>query len=99
MSAAVSNLLSPSDLIKITQAEYDLLSYEEKHNGKAYFITDGAGSSGLAEDIAYDNTDSGMQATDVQGAIDELESTKVTGPDLTLSINNGILRVSWDDGQ
>ncbi len=27
--------------IELTQAEYDALSYDEQHNGKNYFITDG----------------------------------------------------------
>lgn len=39
----------PTDLaeaIELTQAQYDALSYEEKHNGKVYFITDGEGGGG-----------------------------------------------------
>lgn len=31
-------------------------------------------SSNLAEDIIYDNENSGLEATDIQGAIDELNS-------------------------
>lgn len=37
----------------------------------------GGGGGGDAEDIAYDNTESGLTAEDVQAAIDELTSEKV----------------------
>ena len=105
-----------ADYVELTQAEYDLLTPAEKHNGKMYFITDapsggGGGSSTLAglddtnisspsngqilkynastykwenanesggspaaDDVSYDNTTSGLQATEVQSAIDELNS-------------------------
>lgn len=106
-----------ADYVELTQAEYDLLTPAEKHNGKMYFITDapsgggGGGSSTLAElddtnisspsngqilkyntstykwenanesggspaaeDVSYDNTVSGLEATEVQSAIDELNS-------------------------
>jgi hypothetical protein len=43
-----------------------------------YVIGDGQGGSGInASEINYDNTDSGMTATDVQDAIDELNADKV----------------------
>lgn len=32
--------------VELTQAEYNALSYDEKHNGKVYFITDGEGGGG-----------------------------------------------------
>lgn len=62
--------------IKLTQAEYDVLSNEEKNNGKMYLITD-ANEVGEAGQISYDNTSSGLSATTVQSAVDELNSTKV----------------------
>ena len=39
-------------------------------NGKKY----SGASSSMAENIIYDNTESGLEANDVQGAIDELSS-------------------------
>lgn len=41
-----------------------------------YNITDGSASAILAEDVGYDNTSSGLTATDVQDAIDELATEK-----------------------
>lgn len=40
-----------ADYVEITQAEYDQLSYAEKHNGKMYFITDGQGGGGGASAV------------------------------------------------
>lgn len=47
----------------------------------ALFTTPGGGGSGEAEDISYDNTESGLESDNVQGAIDELAAgagSKVT---------------------
>ena len=57
--------------IEITQAEYDALSDEEKASG-AYWITDADANFGNAGMIPYNNTTSGLSATNVQGAIDEV---------------------------
>ena len=35
-----------ADYVELTQAEYDVLTEEEKHNGTIYFITDGEGGGG-----------------------------------------------------
>lgn len=58
--------------IELTQAEYDALTPEEKTNGTEYFITDGTNAPIEAASILYDNEDSGLFASDVQNAIDEL---------------------------
>ena len=39
-------------------------------------IFSGAASFGSADDVAYDNTQSGLTASNVQGALDELDSNK-----------------------
>lgn len=57
--------------IEITQAEYDALSDEEKANG-TYWITDADTNFANAGMIPYSNTASGLGATNVQGAIDEV---------------------------
>lgn len=61
-----------SNIRQLTQAEYDALSEEEKLNGTEYRITD-ANLEGTASNIVYDNAASGLQARNVQGAVDELK--------------------------
>ena len=58
--------------VELTQAEYDALTPDEKTNGTEYFITDGTNAPVEAASILYDNEDSGLVASDVQNAIDEL---------------------------
>lgn len=57
----------------------------------------GSGGGGAASDITYDNTDSGLQATNVQDAIDEL-SIDIPGIFIikgqTLSFTNNVATVS-----
>lgn len=67
-----------SNMVALTQAEYNSLSTAQKNNGNFYFITDADPSYFSAGNIDYDNTDSGLTATNVQDAIDELE-TAVSG--------------------
>ena len=64
--------------VKITQADYDNLSEAEKNKG-IYVITDAdaSGGGGSADLIAYNNTNSGLDSTNVQGAIDELNLANV----------------------
>lgn len=40
-------------------------------------IFSGAASFGSADDVSYDNTTSGLTATDVQGAVDEVANTMI----------------------
>ena len=44
---------------------------EIRYKGQIY---SGAAAFGSADDVSYDNTQSGLTATDVQGAVDELNS-------------------------
>ena len=60
----------------LTQAQYDALTPAEQNNGMTYYISDGAGGgSATASQVTYSNTTSGLSATNVQGAIDEVVST------------------------
>lgn len=43
-------------------------------NGMVVYITDDNGVGVNAEDVTYDNTDSGLTATNVQSAIDEVDN-------------------------
>ena len=68
----VKELAETSDSsITLTQAEYDALSDEEKNSDTTYYISD-ANAEGNAGTVEYDNSTSGMSATNVQSAIDEL---------------------------
>lgn len=59
--------------IKLTQAEFNALSPEEQNNG-LYIITDGY-SEGSASNMAFDNTSSGLSATSVEDAINEIKNS------------------------
>ena len=55
----------------LTQAEYDALSTAEKNNGTVYFISD-SDNMLPAGSVSYDPSVSGLSATDVKSAIDEV---------------------------
>ena len=65
--------------VELTQAQYDALSQEEKLNGTTYYITDGQNIT-TASAVSYNNTASGLTATDVQGAIDEVSAVSSFTP-------------------
>lgn len=59
--------------VDLTQAQYDaLVSAGTVDNSKVYFITDGTSPSISASATSYSNTSSGLTATNVQSAIDEV---------------------------
>lgn len=58
-------------VLEMTKAEYDALPEAKKMDGTVYMITDDTGGW-EAEDSAYDNTESGLTATNVQDALDEI---------------------------
>ena len=66
---------------KISKEDYEKLSEEEKKSG-IYLVTgldDTEDGGGRADLISYDNTNSGLGSTNVQGAIDELNSNLSAG--------------------
>ena len=70
---ALDSASSVPDHITLTQAMYDALVAAGTVDPTAfYFITD---TNPDAEYVAYDNSDSGLTATDVQNAIDEVSNT------------------------
>lgn len=73
--------------VEMTEAEYELLPESEKMNGAIYFITDGDVSYPSASQMRYDNTESQIPSTTVQGAIDELKID-------VDEINNGLTDLS-----
>ncbi|MBR5299825.1 MAG: hypothetical protein IKU36_06210 [Bacteroidales bacterium] len=64
--------------VEITQADYNQLSYADRHSGIPYLITDGVLPAIEAGDVTYDNTGSTLSADDVNEAIDELDAEKIT---------------------
>ena len=82
----------------LTQAQYNALSESEKNNGMTYYISDGEGGGGgstTASQVSYSNTQSGLSATNVQGAIDELRTLQLG----SLAIVSGTLSsaTGWGD--
>lgn len=75
--------------VELTQAQYDALSQAEKLNGTTYYITDGQNITTAAA-VSYNNTASGLTATNVQAVIDEL-GLVITGQATldTAKINRG----------
>ena len=66
--------------VKISKEDYENLSEEERKTG-IHLVTgldDTENGGGSADLISYDNTNSGLGSTNVQGAIDELNSNLET---------------------
>ena len=62
---------SGSNIVKLTQAEYDALSNDKLSNDTIYLITDSGELA--AENLFYDGSQTGL-GNNVQSAIDELNS-------------------------
>ena len=74
---------------KISKEDYENLSEEERKTG-IHLVTgldDTENGGGSADLISYDNTNSGLGSTNVQGAIDELNS----------NLNNGVRFVNYSN--
>ena len=67
--------------VTLTSAQYSQLSAAEKAADIVYIITDDNAIS--ADDVEYDNTTSGLTATDVLDAVDELVDGKAAKADLS----------------
>lgn len=79
----------------ITQTDYDLLTPAQKAE-KVYMITgEGTpGGDGSAEDTSYDNTTSWLTATNVQDAIDEINTKIAWTQTVTLDWNMVLNKIS-----
>ena len=62
----------------LTQAEYDALPQSQKNNGTIYFVADGAAGTNNAAAVRYNNNASGLSGTNVQAAIDEINTNVET---------------------
>lgn len=72
-------------VLELTKAEYDALPDAKKMDGTVYMITDDDGGW-EAERSTYDNTESGLIATNVQDALDEINSKKTAYPPITTRV-------------
>lgn len=76
--------------VELTQAEYDALPTTEKMNGSIYFISDGEASYPSASTMRYDNSTSGLTATSVQDAVDEVNEKVNDNAWDIVTLNNGL---------
>ena len=67
--------LRKGSAVYLTQAEYDALPDSKLTDDVEYRITDANADEPKASNLAYDNTHSGIEAVNVQGAIDEISDS------------------------
>ena len=85
--------------VEITQADYNQLSYADKHSNIPYLITDGVLPAIEAADVTYDNTGSTLSADDVNEAIDELDAEKMNHIDsLSTASVASTDKIAFSDG-
>ena len=76
------------EIVYLTQAEYNALPESKLTNGVEYRITDSNPPVPTARDMAYDNSESGIEAETVQSAIDEVQNdVSLLNESLTASDN------------
>lgn len=75
-------------VLEMTKAEYDTLPEAKKMDGTVYMITDDTGGW-EAENSVYDNTQSGLTATNVQDALDEATTYSALTFSDYFTINSG----------
>lgn len=80
----------------LTQAEYDLLSYEEKHNGTVYFITDGVANI-TEEDKEYIDGQDTQTLTTAKEYTDTKISDLINGAPSTLDTLGEIAQAMSDN--
>ena len=74
-------------------SDYDSLSNKPSINGVELI------GNKTSEDLHISGGDSGLTSDNVQDAIDEVNTNKVNGEGITLSVVSGILTISYDDGE
>lgn len=67
----------------VTKAEYDALPEDKYSNDVVYMIPDMPGSDGIASNVFYDNTESGLMSDSVQEALDELAQKEVSADQIS----------------
>ena len=70
------------NVVYLTQAEYDALPDSKLNNNVEYRIIDGNADEGKASNLSYDNSASGLEANNVQTAIDKVNESLVASDNL-----------------
>ena len=101
-SNGVPQVATVKGITSLTRQQYNALSQAEKMNGTVYNITDENANIASASVVPYSNTSSGLSATNVQGAIDEITDawnmmTNITFP--FTPTHNGTLILGMSQGQ
>ena len=86
---------SATHIQTVTLAQWNLLTPEQQASGD-YVVTGVSTASLSASLIPYSNTTSGLSATEVQSAIDELAQSG--GGVSYLTVVNGAVNIVYDDG-
>ena len=74
--------------VELTQAEYDALPNSKLTDDVNYFITDKNNPNAVtASQVMYDNSESGLDSTNVQNAIDELSAMSIQ-TDGSITVNS-----------
>lgn len=92
-----TSLSGGSEVEVLTQAEYDALPDSKYTDDKIYMISDSGNAEiggGSADGITYDNTESGLEATNVQGAVDEIDEKVDTIQSTVDGINTDVSELS-----
>ncbi len=76
-----------------TQAQYNALPVKDPNT--VYFITDAPSQTFNADAVMYNNTRSGLLATTVQSALDEIVETNVYWTDLTGTLMTGATTIQF----
>lgn len=74
-------------VLEMTKAEYDALPSSKQNDGTVYLITDDDGGW-EAERSTYDNTESGLTATNVQAALDEIITNSVKKREFSATVGS-----------
>ena len=89
----LGDLKLKTQIREVTTAEYEALSDAEKASG-TFVIIDSIFVPLTASAIPYDNTSSGLTATDVQNAIDEVAASSANHLGFYLDENGGLCQVN-----
>lgn len=94
----IADLVARGLIWQGTQAQYDAITTKDPN--VVYFITDGTTVACASNEVTYDHTVSGLSATDVKGALDELASEKMDKSNPTgngkLSLNREVNSTEGD---
>lgn len=84
-----------NEIVEITSADYDELSYEEKHNGKYYHITDRNSSTSVDTNVSQTATNTNAEYEVLfSGSADNVTKTEGARKNNNLTFNPSTGKVS-----